>query len=114
MVDDDDEPISEKDARERWGCLSASGLRAARRAGTIAWVRGPRGSAWYRPSAVRAFITTHLETRTADAPTKLRPTITAAVRPVVLPPELADVPARLAEAAAARIMAPQARPKKGR
>jgi hypothetical protein len=41
--------------------ISKLGLRAARHAGQIAWVRGKRGSAWYRPSAIEQFISKELE-----------------------------------------------------
>jgi hypothetical protein len=53
--------ISETEALARWPALSKSGLRSARHAGRIAWVRGKRGSAWYRPSAIETFIQQELE-----------------------------------------------------
>jgi hypothetical protein len=53
--------ISEADALKRWPPLSKSRLLAARKCGRIAWVRGKRGSAWYRPSAIETFITMELE-----------------------------------------------------
>ena len=57
----DDILISEPDVLKRWPALSKAGLLAARKTGTIAWVRGKRGSAWYRPSAIETFITKELE-----------------------------------------------------
>jgi hypothetical protein len=53
--------IAEADALTKWPALSKSGLRAARHTGRIAWVRGKRGSAWYRLSAIETFIQQELE-----------------------------------------------------
>ena len=60
-IDDTEALISETDVLTRWPALSRSALLAARKAGSIAWVRGKRGSAWYRPAAVETFITKELE-----------------------------------------------------
>lgn len=56
-----DHLIAEADVLARWPALSKSGLRAARHAGRIAWIRGKRGSAWYRASAIEEFIRRELE-----------------------------------------------------
>jgi len=53
--------ISENDVLARWPALSKSALLAARKSGRIGWVRGKRGSAWYREEAIEAFITKELE-----------------------------------------------------
>jgi len=56
-----DEPVPERSVLDRWQLLSSGGLLAARRAGKIAWIKGKRGSVWYRPSAVRDYIAAYLE-----------------------------------------------------
>lgn len=56
--------------------LSLSRLRRARAEGEIAWVKGKRGSAWYRPSAIETFITEHMETPCHDNPK--RPSLNSA------------------------------------
>jgi hypothetical protein len=53
--------LSEDDVLAQWPALSKCGLRAARQAHKIGWVRGKRGSAWYRPSAIETFISEELE-----------------------------------------------------
>jgi hypothetical protein len=53
--------ISETEVLVRWPALSKAGLKAARENGKISWVRGKRGSAWYRPSAIEHFINQELE-----------------------------------------------------
>jgi hypothetical protein len=63
--------MSEVDVLQRWPALSKSGLRAARHGGRIAWVKGKRGSAWYRPSAIETFITEELEQPCHDLAKKL-------------------------------------------
>lgn len=55
------ELMPEKAVLNQWPCLSLEGLRAARAAGKIAWVKGKRGSAWYRPEAIRNYIREYLE-----------------------------------------------------
>ena len=61
MADSTEILLSEPDVLTRWPALAKSTLLAARKTGTIAWVRGKRGSAWYRPSAIETFITKELE-----------------------------------------------------
>jgi len=56
-----DDLISEIAVLARWPALSKSRLRIARHTGLIAWVKGKRGSAWYRPSSVEDFIKRKLE-----------------------------------------------------
>ena len=56
-----DDPIPEAQVLARWPVLSAAGLRRARLEGKIGWVRGKRGSAWFRPTAVQAYIHDFLE-----------------------------------------------------
>jgi hypothetical protein len=53
--------MAEADVLMRWPALSQTRLRVARHRGHIAWVKGKRGSAWYRPSAIETFITKELE-----------------------------------------------------
>ena len=53
--------IPEIEVLARWPALSKCGLRAARQARRIAWIRGKRGSAWYRLSEIEIFITKELE-----------------------------------------------------
>jgi hypothetical protein len=53
--------LSEADVLKRWPALSKSKLLAARKDKRIGWVRGKRGAAWYRPSAIEIFITQELE-----------------------------------------------------
>ena len=60
-VIDADSLISEPDVLARWPALSKSRLRIARHTGIIAWVKGKRGSAWYRPPAIEIFIAKELE-----------------------------------------------------
>lgn len=58
---DSDPPLSEPQVLARWPLLSRDRLRAARTAFQISWVRGKRGSAWYRATAVEQFIAKELE-----------------------------------------------------
>jgi hypothetical protein len=53
--------VSERDVLTRWPALSKAGLKGARQTGKIARVRGKRGSAWYRASAIETFISKELE-----------------------------------------------------
>jgi hypothetical protein len=53
--------LSEPDVLSRWPALSKCGLRAARKTGRISWVRGKRGSAFYREEAIEQFIQKELE-----------------------------------------------------
>lgn len=53
--------LSEPDVLRRWPALSRAMLRSARQTGRIGWVRGKRGSPWYRPSAIETFINKELE-----------------------------------------------------
>jgi hypothetical protein len=53
--------VSEADVLTRWPALSRAALLAARKSQRIGWVRGKRGSAWYRPSAVEIYISQELE-----------------------------------------------------
>lgn len=53
--------LSESEVLARWPALSKSGLRAARKAGRISWIKGKRGSAWYREEAIETFIHEELE-----------------------------------------------------
>ena len=61
VSDESDALMSEPDVLTRWPALSKSGLRAARHDGRIRWVRGKRGSAWYRATAIETFISQELE-----------------------------------------------------
>jgi hypothetical protein len=56
-----EELLSEATVLSRWPALSKSLLRIARQQGRISWVKGKRGSAWYRPPSVETFITKELE-----------------------------------------------------
>jgi len=58
---DREELLAEADVLDRWPALSKSSLRTARQQGRISWVKGKRGSAWYRASAVEKFIEKRLE-----------------------------------------------------
>jgi hypothetical protein len=53
--------MSEAAVLKCWPALSKARLRVARGVGQIAWVKGKRGSAWYRPTAIETFITKELE-----------------------------------------------------
>jgi hypothetical protein len=53
--------IAEADVLKQWPVLSRALLLAARKQGRIAWVRGKRGSPFYRPSAIEEFIHKELE-----------------------------------------------------
>ena len=53
--------LSEPDVLARWPALSKCGLRAARQAGRISWVKGKRGSAWYREETIESYIAKELE-----------------------------------------------------
>jgi hypothetical protein len=55
------ELISEAAVLKRWPLLSKHQLRAARKAGRISWIKGKRGSAWYRAIFVENFIAQELE-----------------------------------------------------
>lgn len=55
------ELISELEVLRRWPALSKSTLRAARKAGRISWIKGKRGSAWYRVTAIKSFINAEME-----------------------------------------------------
>lgn len=99
------ELLPEKEILRRWPLLSLNHLRAARASGTIAWVRGKRGTAWYRPEAVTEYIRKYLEEPCREQPleahglppsNKGKDTMTASV-----PPELLE---RVAARSAARIM----------
>jgi hypothetical protein len=61
MLESNEALISEQDVLKRWPVLSGSKLLGARKSGRIAWVRGKRGAAWYRASAVEIFIAKELE-----------------------------------------------------
>jgi len=56
-----DDPIPEAEVLARWPVLAASALRIARHQGKIAWIRGKRGTAWYRAEAVQSYISTYME-----------------------------------------------------
>ena len=79
--------LSERTVLERWPALSKCGLRAARQTGRIAWVRGKRGSAWYRPSAIEIFIINEMEQPClAPAPGRSsRSAINGSLRNLVVP-----------------------------
>jgi hypothetical protein len=53
--------VSEAAVLTEWPVLSKATLTRARKSGRIAWIRGKRGSAWYRPSAIEEFIKKELE-----------------------------------------------------
>src|SRR6185437_7022522 len=59
----EDTLISEREVLRRWPVLSLDDLRGARKSGRITWVAGKRGSAWYRPSAIQAYISEFKEHR---------------------------------------------------
>jgi hypothetical protein len=109
-----DEPIREQAAVQNWPLLSPAGLHAARLAGKIAWIRGKRGSIWYRPSAIRAYIAEHLETpcrahapaRSSNSPANGSPPSPAPATSTAsgMTPELEE---HVARACAQRILKPQ-------
>jgi hypothetical protein len=60
------ELMDEKAVLKQWPCLSHEGLLIARKRGIISWVRGKRGSPFYRPDAVRQYIADYLENPCQD------------------------------------------------
>ncbi|MDR3528685.1 MAG: hypothetical protein P4L57_15550 [Rhizomicrobium sp.] len=58
--------MSERDVLEEWPCLSKSRLREARKAETIKWTKGKRGTAWYTRPAIEDFIKRELEIECLD------------------------------------------------
>jgi hypothetical protein len=61
VAESTDQLLAEQAVLTRWPALSKATLINARKSGKIAWVRGKRGSAWYRASAIEDFIKKELE-----------------------------------------------------
>jgi hypothetical protein len=80
MPDSIETLISESDVLTRWPALSRSRLLAARESGTISWVRGKRGSAWYRSIAIENFISKELEQPCLGLGQPVRPSRSSAYR----------------------------------